>query len=74
MNVNDFFIRSNDLNIRLSRNLITQFHGDRFRKYKNKWQLIQLLTKTATNIFVFQKLTFENIFSFMEQSKILHNK
>ena len=36
MDLNDFLILSNALNIRLSRNLITQSHGDRFRKYISK--------------------------------------
>ena len=39
MDLNDFLIRSNVLNIRLSRNLITQSHRDRFCEYINKWQL-----------------------------------
>ena len=38
MDLNDFLIHSNALNIRLSRNLITQSRGDRFREYINKWQ------------------------------------
>ena len=36
MDLNDFLIHSNALNIRLSRNLITQSRGDRFREYINK--------------------------------------
>ena len=39
MDLNDFLIRSNVLNIQLSRNLITQSHRDRFCEYINKWQL-----------------------------------
>ena len=36
MDLNDFLIHSNTLNIRLFRNLITQFRGDRFHEYINK--------------------------------------
>ena len=32
MDLNDFLIHSNALNIQLSRNLIMQSHGDRFRE------------------------------------------
>ena len=32
MDLNEFSIHSNALNIRYSRNLITQFHGDSFRE------------------------------------------
>ena len=39
MDLNDFLFHSNALNIGLSRNLITQSHGD-FREYINKWQLL----------------------------------
>ena len=39
MNLNDFLIHSNALNIPLLRNLITQSHGDGFYEYINKWQL-----------------------------------
>ena len=39
MDLNDFLIRNNVLNIRLSRNLITQSNRDRFCEYINKWQL-----------------------------------
>ena len=39
MDLNDFLIHSKALDIQLSRNLITQFHDDRFREYINKWQL-----------------------------------
>ena len=40
MDLNDFLIHSNALNIRLSRNLITQSRENRFREYINKWQLV----------------------------------
>ena len=36
MDLNDFLIHSNALNIRLPRNLITPSHGDRFHEYINK--------------------------------------
>ena len=39
MDLNNFLIYSNALSIRLSRNLVTQSHGDRFREYVNKFQL-----------------------------------
>ena len=39
MDLDEFLIHSNALNIQLSRNLITQSRGDRFREYTNKWQL-----------------------------------
>ena len=39
MDLIDFLIHSNALNIRLLRNLITQSHGDRFHEYIHKWQL-----------------------------------
>ena len=39
MDLNDFFIPSNALDIRLSRDLITQSRGDGFHKYINKGQL-----------------------------------
>ena len=48
MDLNDFLIHSNALNIRLSRNLITQSRGDRFREYINKWQLT-VVNYTLTN-------------------------
>ena len=38
MDLNDFLIHSYALNTRLSRNLIMQSHGDRFREYINKLQ------------------------------------
>ena len=38
MDLNDFLIHNNALNIQLSPNLITQSHEDRFREYINKWQ------------------------------------
>ena len=40
MDLNKFLIHSNALNIRLSRNLITQSRRDRFREHINKWQLL----------------------------------
>ena len=43
MDLNDFLIHSNALNIRLSGNLITQSIGDRFCEYINKWQLLEAL-------------------------------
>ena len=43
MNLNDFLIYRNTLTIWLSRNLITQSHGDRFRECINKWQLFLIL-------------------------------
>ena len=46
MDLNDFLIHSNALNIRLSRNLITQSCRDRFHKYINKSQLIFVLQNT----------------------------
>ena len=36
MDLNDFLIQSNALDIQLLRNLITQSHVDRFREYINK--------------------------------------
>ena len=36
MDLNDFLIHRNALNIRLSRNLTTQTHGDHFREYINE--------------------------------------
>ena len=39
IDLNDFLIHSNALNIPLLRNLITQSHGDSFYEYINKWQL-----------------------------------
>ena len=39
MDLNDLLIHSNALNIRLSRNLITQSRGNRFCEYMQKWQL-----------------------------------
>ena len=38
MDLNEILIDSNALNVRLSRNLITQSCGDHFREYINKWQ------------------------------------
>ena len=40
MDVNDFLIHSNTLNIRLSRNLIAQSRGDHFCEYI-KWQFLR---------------------------------
>ena len=39
MDLKDFLVCSNALNIQFSRNLITQSYGNRFRDYMNKWQL-----------------------------------
>ena len=39
MDLNDFLIHSNPLNICLSRNLITQSRENRFRKYISKLQV-----------------------------------
>ena len=44
MDLNDFSIHSNALNIRLLHNLIMQSHGDHFREYINKWQLLVLIS------------------------------
>ena len=49
MDLNDFLIRSNALNIWLSLNLITQPHGHRFREYTNKWQLFMLPKADSTD-------------------------
>ena len=38
MDLNDFFIRIKALITRMSRNLYTQSHEDRFLEYINKWQ------------------------------------
>ena len=46
MDLNDFLIHSNALNIRLSRNLITQSCRDRLHEYINKSQLIFVLQNT----------------------------
>ena len=49
-NLNDSLIHSNALNIPLSRNLITQHHGDRFHEYINKWQLLSNSTSNENNL------------------------
>ena len=45
MDLNGFLIRSNALNIQLSRNLFAQSHGNFFREYINKWQSFRVLFK-----------------------------
>ena len=54
MDLNDFLIHSNALNIRLSRNLITQSHGDRFHKYINDNYF--LIPTSNENNFIYSSL------------------
>ena len=55
MDLNDFLIHSKALNIRLSRNLITQSYGDRFHEYINKWQLFSnsYVKQKQLNLFIY---------------------
>ena len=59
MDLIDFLIYINALNILLSRNLITQFHGNHFRNYTNKWQF--LIISNFPWIFYFQRNAFSTI-------------
>ena len=62
MDLKDFLVCSNALNIQFSRKLITQSYGNRFRDYMNKWQLFFTFTSNENNlIYVFITQTLEGL-------------
>ena len=63
MDLNDFLIHSNTLNIRLSRNLNFAIYGDRFREYINKWQSVLYGTKYSRMVQIkFLKAVFHKFY------------
>ena len=56
MDLNDFLIHNNALNIRLSRNLITQSRRDRFREYINYFDNYFLIPTSNENNFIYLSL------------------
>ena len=57
MDLNDFLIHSNALNIRLSRNLITQSRRDRFREYINYFDNYFLIPTSNENNLIYLFIT-----------------
>ena len=57
MDLNDFLIHNNALNIRLSRNLITQSRRDRFREYINCFDNYFLIPTSNENNLIYLFIT-----------------